>query len=249
MKLNREFLFSLSVAIVSFHLLDFSSSKAATVTPTVNVTIGACGGVGPTPVIPETTTTVETTGDANGDGEITTSVGDAIAVQTSNFRAIAPAPQAAVTATTEAASAAETASADPSSPAAAAAERFNEGARAASDYFGGASSVAVSGVPNQTYNITLPGETSYSTGAEIVDIGGFAHDAGATPQLSEAGSGTFNVAADVNDAGQFETAGSEAGSEAGADGEAVGDVGSVEQILATPVVTRSPFVSIIVSYN
>lgn len=246
MKLNREFLFSLSVAIVSFHLLDFSSSKAATVTPTVNVTIGAGGGVGPTPVIPETTTTVETTGDANGDGEITTTVGDAIAVQTSNFRAIAPAPQAAVTATTQAASAAsQAATADPSSPAAAAAERFNEGARAASDYFGGASSVAVSGVPNQTYNITLPGETSYSTGAEIVDIGGFAHDAGATPQLSEAGSGTFNVAADVNDAGQFQTAGSEAGGE----GDTVGDVGSVEQILATPVVTRSPFVSIIVSYN
>lgn len=252
--LKNNTLLYLAILVAGYLTFEAKITIAATLTSTVNVTIGTGGSIGATTPT-ETTTTVETTGDANGDGEITTSVGDAVTIQTSTFRALATPPQISATTTSTISSittqsgpstTSDQASDQSSSGAPSAAQRFNEGAQAASDYFGGASSVSVSGVPNQTYSITLPGETSFSTGSETIDIGGFAHDAGATPQLGSTGSGSFTVAAQVNDAGASEAGASEAGG--GGEGT-VAEVGSVQQILATPVVTRSPFVSIIVSYN
>ncbi|NQV99180.1 MAG: hypothetical protein HQ483_05755 [Rhodospirillales bacterium] len=239
-----RFYFHVLFAAAGLPLLPAGVPLAATLSATVNVTIGAGGGVGavippittPPPVTPPAVTA--TTG-VNRNGSVTTAVGDPVSIQTSTFREVAS-PPARTTA-----SPATPASTTSAATGSAAQQRFSTAARATASLFGGASSVSVSGVPNQTYNISLPGKTTYSTGSETINIGSFAHNAGATPQLGASGAGSFNVAAQVGDTG----AGEAAGGEDGDNEEDLGDVGSVQQILSTPVVTRSPFVSIIVSYN
>ena len=63
---------------------------------------------------------------------------------------------------------------------------------------GGASAVAVGGAPNQTFNVILPGDTSYSDGGRVVNLKNFQHSAGATPALGKSGFGTFSVGASVS---------------------------------------------------
>lgn len=213
--------------------------SAATITSTVSVTIGTGGGVGPVivpvvvPVVVTPTPVVAPVVDTATTGEVALpSGGDVISIQTSTFREIAPVPGASETAVLQATGAASTGNTTDSSNVS---TRFSQGARAAAQIFGGSSSVAVTGVPDQTYNINLPGEASFSAGAESVQIAGFEHNAGATPQVSSSGSGQFSVAAQVAD---------NAAGDAAVDG-----VGSVEQILAVPVVTQTPYLDITISYN
>ncbi len=232
---KRTTIFTAGTGVFWALLVLAGPSSAATLTATVGVTIATGGGVGAVAVEP-VTAVAETTGDTTGDGELTTTTGDAVTVISSTFREISTAPEIQITAAGPAVS---TGNATSSSNVT---QRFSAGSRAAAQIFGGTSSVAVSGVPNQTFNITLPGETTYSTGAETVDIAEFLHDAGATPQLSSEGTTTFTVAAQLNDDNV----------QASADGDSdvdVDEVGSVQQILSTPIVTRSPFVGITVSYN
>jgi len=214
--------------------------NAASVTGTATVTISAsAGGVGAVVETPAVTAPVV---DTTTTGEVALPTGgDVVSILTSTFREVATVPQAVVTAPAPGAAAVSTGATTDSSNVSA---RFSQGSRAAAQIFGGASSVAVSGVANQTYNINLPGQTSYSTGSENVQIAGFEHNAGATPQLSSSGSGVFSVAAQLGGGDGAASTDSDAGPAADA-----GDVGSVQQILATPVVTQSPYVGITVSYN
>ncbi|NQV99645.1 MAG: hypothetical protein HQ483_08095 [Rhodospirillales bacterium] len=251
MKLKRLPLFLFGFVLTGVHVVQPGPLLAASLTGSVSVTIGSGGGVGATTPPATTTATapvvVPSTSVVNANGTVTTAVGDPVAIQTSTFRALAPVPAPAAVSGTPSASSSTTTS---GASASAAQQRFSAASRQTANLFGGASSVSVSGVPNQTYNISLPGKTTYSAGGETVNIGGFAHNAGATPQLGAAGAGTFSVAAQVNEEAGLDTAGG--ASEGDSNEEDLGDVadvGSVQQILATPVVTRSPFVSIIVSYN
>jgi len=125
--------------------------------------------------------------------------------------------------------------------------------------------VAVAGVANQTFSITLPGQTSFSTGSDVIAIDGFSHNAGTTPTVGESGTGVFNVTVDaalVPDAGgelNIESASGDEASALGSEAESGavdpdGDTGtgteeSVAEVEATPIITQSPYVDIIISYN
>ncbi|WNK01091.1 hypothetical protein L2D14_06610 [Thalassospiraceae bacterium LMO-JJ14] len=105
---------------------------------------------------------------------------------------------------------------------------------------GPSAAVAVAGAPNQTFNVILPGKTSFASGGNVVKLSGFQHSAGATPALGSDGSGTFSIGAAVD------TAPVAAGVAAGAGG----GIGNGQQtVLAAAFTQSSPFVNIVVSYN
>lgn len=98
---------------------------------------------------------------------------------------------------------------------------------------GGASAVAVAGGPNQTFNVILPGNTSYSDGGRVVNLSNFQHSAGTTPALGSNGSGTFSVGAAVG------------GNDTGSGGEQTNPQAAVSSAFTQ----RSPIVNIDVTYN
>jgi len=232
-------------------------------------------GVAKAVTAPVVAAVVETRGDLNGDGAITTATGDALATPiTSTFRPLAPvsAPPAnvIVAAATDAQTTAQTAdqTTGQSAPQSAS-SRFGGRGQSARAVLGSASAVAVSGVPNQTFAITLPGKTSFTTGQSSVNIAGFVHDAGATPAVSSDGLGVFNVGAQFTPASGGQTGAAE-NSAAGSNGVgsngpgsngATPGAGAAPQTSGTsagsgaspapagPLVTSSPFVNITISYN
>ncbi len=214
-------------------------ADAATVNGTATVTISSSGSVGATVVEPvvETPVVVVPAPGTSVDGVVTTGPGgDVVSVVTSTFREL-PTPPAAETTVTP------TTSTGNSTNSENVAQRFSAGTQSAAAVFGGASSVSVSGTPNQTFNITLPGQATFSTGSETISVSGFSHDAGATPQLTPSGTTTFNVGAQLNDG--------DAGAavQDGGDGEDNDDAGVEQPTPSEPVATRSPYVGVTVSYN
>jgi len=110
--------------------------------------------------------------------------------------------------------------------------------------FGNSSVLAVAGAPNQTFNVILPGNTSFASGGNVVSLSGFQHSAGATPALGSDGSGTFSIGAQVDSSPSPTGGNSDEGSGAG------GNAASGQQtVLAAAFTQRSPFVNIVVSYN
>lgn len=95
--------------------------------------------------------------------------------------------------------------------------------------------VAVSGAPNQTFNVILPSETSFSSGGSVVNLSGFEHNAGATPAVGSGGAGIFDVGAAVD----------RAPAGGGQQGQASGGADAI----ARAFTQRSPIVNIVVSYN
>jgi len=147
---------------------------------------------------------------ASTDGSFTTVTGDAVATPiTTSFRPLAsissapvfrPAPAAAAPPAAVAAPAADPgAITQDGAPAAQAAppapSRFGVGGESARSVLGSSASVAVSGVANQTFGISLPGKTSFVSGASNINIGSFVHDAGPTPTVSGDGRAVFNIGA------------------------------------------------------
>ena len=115
---------------------------------------------------------------------------------------------------------------------------------------GPSAAVAVAGAPNQTFNVILPGKTSFASGGNVVQLSGFQHSAGTTPALGSDGSGTFSIGAAVDTAPV--AAGGEAGGAAAAGGgnTAGSFTGNGQQtVLAAAFTQSSPFVNIVVSYN
>lgn len=119
---------------------------------------------------------------------------------------------------------------------------------------GGASAVAVAGAPNQTFNVILPGNTSFASGGNVVNLSGFQHSAGATPALGSDGSGTFSIGAAVDAAGApdgasagGDTPSEDAAAEEGDGGASAGD--APPTVLAAAFTQQSPFVNIVVAYN
>ena len=120
---------------------------------------------------------------------------------------------------------------------------------------GPSAAVAVAGAPNQTFNVILPGKTSFASGGNVVSLSGFQHSAGTTPALGSDGSGTFSIGAavDTAPAGDSGVAAGIAANSAAQDQEAGGsgaDTAAGQQtVLAAAFTQRSPFVNIVITYN
>lgn len=135
-------------------------------------------------------------------------------------------------------------------------------------------SVGVSGRPNQTYSVILPGQTIYSKDGNIISLNDFQHNAGSTPSLDGRGGDIFSIGASVvtvpigeesfirtgpgNNTDQAATTGGTTAEAnpipsiqdiiAGTDGLSTNE-NQRRQILAAAFTARSPFVNIVVSYN
>lgn len=112
--------------------------------------------------------------------------------------------------------------------------RLPSGAQPIGNLIGGLSSVAVTGTPNQTFGISLPGNTVIVQGNQTVKIEGFVHNAGDTPTMGANGRSSFNVGAKVSADG------------AGSDGAAPASPASNPD---APVITSQPFMDVIILYN
>jgi len=136
------------------------------------------------------------------------------------------------------------------------ATRLPSGSQKVGNLLGGSGAVAVAGQPNQTFTVSLPGKTVYSTGSSIVTIDSFVHNAGFTPALNTLGGGVFQMGAQVgNGPGPGQTAAGQSGGQgsagsgpaaSGADGPALGPV---REPYGGPVIAISPFINITISYN
>lgn len=198
---------------------------------TVSVTIQARASVGL--VTTPTTTTTQTTSTSTAIKSVPIST-------TSNvgYDSPAPAPASSAGTTSDAGAADSGTSVTPTQAARAFASRG-----AAPVSLGGASAVAVAGGPNQTFNVILPGNTSYSDGGRVVNLSNFQHSAGTTPALSSSGSGTFSVGAAVGGGDGASGGGSGGGSESGS-GQT-----NPQAAASSAFTQRSPIVNIDVTYN
>lgn len=139
---------------------------------------------------------------------------------------------------------------------------------------GARTSVGVSGRPNQTYAVILPGQTIYSKDGNIISLNDFQHNAGSTPSMDGGGGDTFSIGASVetvpigeqslirsapeDDTDQAATSDSTSAEAnpipsvlniiAGTDGLSTNE-NQRQQILSAAFASRSPFVNIVVSYN
>lgn len=265
----RSFLIICST-LVAFSANLFAGSVNGGVSVTIVPNVGGVGAV----VIPS----VE-------EGQVVTTSGDPVASPITNtFRplstAVAPvfsiaAPGTSNFSTQESVDAAA-ASADESSgdtgSDGAATERPGSNQQSARSFLGGGSAVAVSGVPNQAYAISLPGKITYLTGTSTVSIDGFSHDAGSTPSVDPTGRSVFNLDVKVSDqpaSGQavqdtiptedanaetvttdisLDTATGPAALSPTTDINAPLSAQAIENAPVTPITTRPPFVDITVSY-
>ena len=135
-------------------------------------------------------------------------------------------------------------------------------------------SVGVSGRPNQTYSVILPGQTIYSKDGNIISLNDFQHNGGFTPSMDGRGGDIFSIGASVvtvpigeesfirtrpgNNTDQAATTnGTTAEANpfpsiqdiiAGTDGLSTNE-NQRREILAAAFTARSPFVNIVVSYN
>ncbi len=135
-------------------------------------------------------------------------------------------------------------------------------------------SIGVSGRPNQTYAVILPGQTIYSKDGNIISLNDFQHNAGSTPSMDGRGGDIFSIGASVvtvpmGEESFFRTApgnnidqavttdGTTAEANptpsiqdiiAGTDGLSTNE-NQRREILAAAFTARSPFVNIVVSYN
>lgn len=189
---------------------------------TVSVTVQARAAVGLVTTPATTTATTQTT-------STSTSIKSVPISTTSNIGFGSPAPTPASTAAASNAGGAD--SGTSVTPTQAARAFASRGAAPVS--LGGASAVAVAGGPNQTFNVILPGNTSYSDGGRVVNLSNFQHSAGTTPALSSNGSGTFSVGAAVG--------GSDGGSDSGQ--------ANPQAAASSAFTQRSPLVNIDVTYN
>lgn len=187
---------------------------------TISVTVQSSAGVGlvttPAPTTTQTTST-------------STSIKSVPISTTSNVGYDSPAPTASSSG--GAAQAGGTDGGTSVTPSQAARAFASRGAAPVS--LGGASAVSVAGGPNQTFNVILPGSTSYSDGGRVVNLSNFQHSAGTTPALGSNGSGTFSVGAAVG---------------AGGEGSGSGQT-DAQSATSSAFTQRSPLVNIDVTYN
>lgn len=237
--------------------------------------INDLGGVG---AVVETVTV--TPAASSTTGQVTTTTGDAVTAPiTSTFR-----PLSTVSAPATSIAAPSTTSADDSTTADATSEEGTEANSAANNaenaassrvansqqsarnLLGGSSAVAVSGIPNQAFTISLPGKTTYQSNGSTVSIDDFSHDAGATPSIDPSGQSVFNLGVTLSDQPISTPEATEiSGADQGDSGTVIAEVtpnaenesaGSNDpqsqqpptSTSPTPTATRSPFVDITVSY-
>jgi len=58
-----------------------------------------------------------------------------------------------------------------------------------------AASIALQGMPNQTFSIALPQSAHMGRAARDIEVASFTHDAGPTPAIDRSGAVTFNIGA------------------------------------------------------
>jgi len=237
-------------------------------TVTISPSAGAVSSVPPPPPV----------GVVQSNGTVRTTTGDAISTPIlSTFRPLsssgvtvgtagnsAPAPATAPATTSPPPTAGTGGSGSGSQPAAG--PRFASGGQSARSVLGSGAAVSVSGVPNQTFGISLPGKTEFITGGANIVIDSFLHDAGTTPTTGNDGNAVVNLGAQfgggVNNnastgtppARNQATVGNSVGlptANVNSGGASTDPAGSGARPLATlrPVVTASPFVNITISYN
>jgi len=197
-------------------------------TATISVTIAAAAQVGLVQTTPTTNSTATSTSIRAVPVSTTSNVG---------FGDVAPVapPQSA------GADSAGTSGGTSTTPDQAARAFASRGAAPVS--LGGSSVVAVAGAPNQTFNVILPGDTSFASGGNVVSLSGFQHSAGTTPAMGNNGAGSFSIGA------QVDSTPAAASAAAGGDSAAPGTQGSQEPGVAGAFTQGSPLVNIAVSYN
>ncbi len=242
-----------------------NAPAAESVTATATATISGGGSVGdvtPTPTPATTTSTSATTPGSTVNTSTTNGGGSksqATSVEQSGVTTFRPLPSVGPAATGESGEGGEgggtedtTTSGGPAAGPAgqtAAGPRLPQGARPIANLTGGLSSVAVTGTPNQTYGISLPGQTTIVQGSQTVNIQGFVHNAGDTPAMDRSGRSSFNVGAKVSAEGGGQSGGTETGGAATGEGSGAAGTGAVPADFQGPVITTDPFMDVIISYN
>ncbi len=117
-------------------------------------------------------------------------------------------------------------------------------------------SFGVFGLPNQTFSIALPRQTSFQSGGLNVSFSDFVHNAGSTPSIGQGGNSVFNVGAAINvSTATGETAAADPGTSGdtadtgGGDSTDSGDDGDGNIQVAEALPQSSPYINVIVSYN